>query len=141
MELKPFGTLTLELASDRLYFLGETPVGKRIVQEIAGVTLAGDRVNATLKGHAAADWLAIDATGIATFDIRMTLETEDGALLYLNYEGKADWSGGMGQSPVYVIAKFETGDDRYRWLNSAGICGKGTLQEGGGLVYEFFEMV
>jgi hypothetical protein len=141
MELKPFGTLTLELASDRLFFLGETPVGKRIVQEIAGVRLEGDRVKANLKGAAAADWLAIDAGGIATFDIRMTLETEDGALLYLNYEGKADWSGGMGQAPVYVIAKFETGDDRYRWLNSAGICGKGTLQEGGGLVYEFFEMV
>ena len=141
MELRPFGSLTLELASDRLFFLGETPVGKRIIQEIAGVRFEGERLKANLKGQAAADWLVIDPTGIAIFDIRLLLETDDGALVYLNYEGKADWSGGMGQAPVYVIAKFETGDDRYRWLNSAPIVGKGVVQPGGGLVYEFSEMV
>lgn len=141
MELRPFGSLTLELASDRLFFLGDTPVGKRIIQEIAAVRFEGERLKANQKGMAAADWLVIDEKGIATFDIRLLLETDDGALVYLNYEGKADWSAGMGQGPVYVIAKFETGDDRYRWLNSAPIVGKGTLQPGGGLVYEFSEMV
>lgn len=143
MELRPFGTLTLELNSDGLFFLGETPVGKRIIQEIKGVTFKGERFDAHLKGAAAADWLAIDGNGIATFDIRMTLETEDEqpAVLYLNYVGKADWSGGMGQAPVYVTALFEAGDERYTWLNSAPIVGKGVLQEGGGLVYEFSELV
>lgn len=141
MELQPFGTLSLTLASDRLFMLGQTPVGTRIIQEIEAIELKGEKLNATLKGKAAADWLAIDATGIATFDIRMTLETEDGAVVYLNYVGKADWSAGMGKAPVYVTAQFETGDDRYRWLNTAHVIGKGELAPGGGLVYEFAQVV
>lgn len=37
MELRPFGTLTLQLAPDRLFFLGDTPVGKRVIQEFEDV--------------------------------------------------------------------------------------------------------
>ncbi len=141
MELRPFGTLTLALASDRLFFLGETPVGKRIIQEIESVTFTGEHFSAGIKGKAAADWLAIDPTGIATFDIRMLLATEDGADIYLAYEGKADWSKGMATEPVYVTAHFETGDDRYRWLNHALVVGKGELVDGGGLAYQFAQVV
>lgn len=141
MELRPFGNLTLELASDRLFMLGATPVGNRIIQEIEGVRFEGERLKAGLKGKAAADWLAVDATGIAIFDIRLLLETDDGALTYLNYVGKADWSGGMATAPVYVTATFETGDERYRWLNSAPIVGKGVVVPGAGLAYEFYELV
>jgi hypothetical protein len=141
MELTPLGTLTLELASDRLFMLGSTPVGNRIIQEIAGARFEGARLKADMKGAAAADWLAVDATGIATFDIRMLLETDDGALVYLAYFGRADWSKGMGSAPIYVTAHFETGDDRYRWLNHAGITGKGELQPVGGIVYEFCQVV
>ncbi|MCU1374837.1 MAG: hypothetical protein JWO68_2123 [Actinomycetia bacterium] len=141
MELRPFGTLTLDLASDRLFFLGETPVGKRIIQEIESVQFTGAHFNARSKGKASADWLSIDGAGIATFDIRMLLETEDEALVYLAYEGKADWSKGMATEPVYVTAHFETGDDRYRWLNHALVVGKGELVEGGGLAYQFQQVV
>ena len=141
MELRPFGTLTLALASDRLFFLGDTPVGKRIIQEIESAHFAGAHFDADTKGKASADWLAIDATGIATFDIRMLLETGEGAQVYLAYEGKADWSKGMATEPVYVTAHFETGDDRYRWLNHALVVGKGELVEGGGLAYEFSQVV
>lgn len=141
MELKPFGTLTLGLSSEGLYFLGETPAGKRIIQEIVQADLVGERLNASLKGTAAADWLAVDASGVATFDIRMTLETTDGAVVYLAYEGRADWSGGMGQAPVYVGMQFEAGDERYTWLNALQLFGKGQLKEGGGLTYEIFQPV
>jgi len=142
MELRPFGNLTLTLASDRLFMLGETPVGRRIIQEIESIEFKGEHFSAQLKGKAAADWLAVDAGGIATFDIRMTLETIDGALIYLNYIGTADWSKGMATEPVYVTAKFETGDERYRWLNTAHVVGKGDLVPGGGgLAYEFCQVV
>jgi hypothetical protein len=142
MELRPFGTLTLALSSDGLFMLGETPVGRRIIQEIASIEFTGEHFNARLKGKAAADWLAIDAGGIATFDIRMTLETNDGALVYLNYIGTADWSEGMATKPVYVTAKFETGDERYKWLNTAHVIGKGeVIPDGGGLAYEFRQVV
>ena len=139
MELRPFGTLTLQLASDRLFFLGDTPVGKRIIQEIEDVRFDGDRLKAKMKGKAGADWLAIDAAGIATFDIRMLLETDDGALVYLRYEGKADWSEGMGTGPIYVQAWLESGDERYGWVNTVPMVGKGVVRDGG-VAYDFFEM-
>jgi hypothetical protein len=141
MELTPLGTLTLELASDRLFMLGSTPVGNRIIQEIAAVRFEGERLKANMKGAAAADWLAVDSTGIATFDIRLLLETDDDALIYMSYFGKADWSKGMGNGPVYVTAHFETGDDRYRWLNHAGVAGKGEVRPPGGIVYEFCQVI
>jgi hypothetical protein len=139
MELTHFASLTLGLASDRLYMLGATPAGTRIIQEIAEARLEGDRVTASMVGAAGADWLAVDASGVATFDIRMTLRTDDDAVLYLAYEGRADWSSGMGQAPVYVGMRFEAGDERYRWLNALQLFGKGQLAEGGGLVYEIYQ--
>ena len=140
MELRPFGTLTLQLASDRLFFLGDTPVGKRIIQEIEDVRFEGERLKGVMKGKAGADWLAIDAAGIATFDIRMLLETDDEALVYLRYEGKADWSEGMGKGAIYVQAWFESGDERYGWINTVPVVGKGVVRDGG-VAYDFFEMV
>lgn len=139
MELTHFASLTLGLASDRLFMLGATPAGTRIIQEIAEARLEGERVKASMVGSAGADWLAVDASGVATFDIRMTLRTDDDAVLYLAYEGRADWSGGMGKAPVYVGMQFEAGDERYRWLNGLHLFGKGQLQEGGGLVYDIYQ--
>jgi hypothetical protein len=112
MELRPFATLTLAVASDGLYMLGATPAGTRIVQEISEARIEGPRLNASLVGSAAADWLAIDAQGVGTFDIRMTLMTDDGVPVYLAYKGRADWSAGMGKTPVYVGMEFEAGDER-----------------------------
>ena len=141
MELRPFATLTLSVASEGLFYLGATPAGTRIVQEIVSARLEGERVQASLKGVAAADWLAIDERGVATFDIRMTLETDDGAILYLAYEGRADWSGGLGKGPVYAAMRFEAGDPRYQWINALQPVGKGEVGEGGVLVYEICELV
>jgi hypothetical protein len=138
MELIPFGSLTLVTAGDGLHMLGATPAGTRIIQEITSAELTGDRVTASLKGNAAADWLAIDAQGVATFDIRMTLETDDGATLYLAYAGRADWSEGLGRGPIYVGAEFEAGDERYSWLNAVHLFGKGGVADGG-VRYDFFQ--
>jgi hypothetical protein len=139
MELRPFATLTLAVASDGLYMLGATPAGTRIVQEINEARIEGPRLSASLVGHAAADWLAIDAQGVGTFDIRMTLMTDDGAPIYLAYKGRADWSTGMGKAPVYVGMEFEAGDERYRWLNALHLFGRGQVGEGGKLIYEIYE--
>lgn len=141
MELRPFGTLTLGLSSEGLHMLGATPVGIRIIQEIVEARLEGPRLNASLKGAAAADWLAVDADGVATFDIRMTLLTDDGATIYLAYEGRADWSTGMGKAPVYAAMRFEAGDERYKWLNALLPVGKGQVGEGGALSYEICELI
>ena len=139
MELTHFATLTLGLNSEGLYMLGATPAGTRIIQEIASARLEGEKVKASMVGGAAADWLAVDGAGVATFDIRMTLRTDDDAVLYLAYEGRADWSGGMGQAPVFVGMQFEAGDERYQWLNGLHLFGRGEVGGGGALTYEIYQ--
>jgi hypothetical protein len=49
MELRPFGNLTLTLSSDGLFMLGDTPVGRRIIQEIAAIEFKGEHFTAQLK--------------------------------------------------------------------------------------------
>jgi hypothetical protein len=140
MDLTPFATLTLGTGSEGFHMLGDTPAGTRIIQEIHQAELVGERVRASLLGTANADWLAVDAQGVATFDIRMTLQTDDDAVLYLAYAGRADWSEGLGRGPIFVGAEFEAGDERYRWLNAVHLFGRGGVADGG-VRYEFFQGV
>ena len=82
--------------------------------------------------------MAIDAQGVGTFDIRMTLRTDDGVPIYLAYRGRADWSAGLGKGPVLVGTEFEAGHEDYRWLNGLHLFGRGEVAEGGRLVYELY---
>ncbi len=138
MELTPFATLTLATGSEGFYMLGPTPAGTRIIQEIHSAELRGERINASLVGRSSADWLAIDAQGVGLFDIRITMKTDDDAIVYLRYAGRADWSEGLGRGPIFVGAEFESGDERYTWLNALHLFGKGGVADGG-VRYEFFQ--
>jgi hypothetical protein len=141
VELRPLATLHLKTAADRLFMLGTTPAGNRIIQELQSAELDGERVKASMKGLVAADWLTISDRGLARVDIRLLLETVDNALIYLTYSGKADWSSGAAGSSIFVVAEFETADERYRWLNTIQAVGKGSVTADGGAVsYEFFEL-
>jgi hypothetical protein len=141
MELRPLASLDLALATDRVFILGATPVGTRMIAEISGAELAGERVTASMKGLAAADWAVLGDDGLAHFEIRMVLETGDGAQIYLSYTGKADWSGGPGSGPIYAVVDFETADERYQWLNRIQVVGQAAMSaDFSGVRYDFFEL-
>jgi hypothetical protein len=107
-----------------------------MIVDIKTMALSGQRLNASLAGRAAADWLTISGH-VATIDVRATLETEDGALIYLQYSGRSDVTRGLGSAPVYVAPIFEASDERYRWLNAVQAVGVGDIAE---LRYEWFEV-
>ena len=94
---------------------------------IAGVTTAG-----ALLG-----WLF--TSGNATMDIRVLLETDDGAHVYVTLDGRAQWGAGLGQGAVYSSARLESGDERYRWVNQLPLVAKGTIG-GGAVAHRFFEL-
>ncbi|MDJ0657696.1 MAG: DUF3237 domain-containing protein [Xanthomonadales bacterium] len=133
-ELLPLCTVDLELSPATI--IGEGPSGTRMVIDLVSMTLTGERLNAKMKGRAAADWLTIVGS-VATIDVRATVETDDGALIYIQYRGRADVSQGIGSSPVYVAPTFETSDPRYQWLNCIQAVGKGDLKA---LRYEWMEL-
>ena len=108
--------------------VGAGPFGTRSIFDVIGGTAEGPR----LKGRFLAsggDWLLVDAEGIGHLDVRGTLETDDGAHIYLHYHGIVELSekvlaavaGGeetdYGDTYFMTQPRFETGDPRYRWMN------------------------
>lgn len=139
MELVPFCSYSASV-SDRADFSGVTPVGRRTVVGVTEGRWEGERFSASQRGGTAADWLVMSAEGVAMPDVRMSLRTDDGAFVYVTYQGRADWSGGVGSGWVYVVPRFQTADERYRWLNTTLFVGKGRLVEGRQARYEIFEV-
>ena len=120
------------------FVIPDTPVGTRMIFEIESATAEGDRLRGKLQGQANGDWMTLGADGTGALDVRALLETHDGALVYIQYHGRTDLSSG-GPAPIYIAPRFETGDERYRWLNKVQAVGKGSY-DGTTLRYEIFEL-
>ena len=135
LELIPLCSIDVTLADP--IFVGDGPSGMRLVIELVDVTVSGDRLNATMLGKAGADWINIVGSS-ATLDVRITLKTDDDAIIFVQYTGRAE-VGAAGLGPVYVAPNFETSDPRYAWLNTVQAVGKGST-EGSSLHYDWFEV-
>jgi hypothetical protein len=137
LELVPLGTAALGLAAPVM--MPGTPSGTRVIVEITSAEYDGDRFRAQLAGAAAADWVVVAPDGTGLMDVRLTVETLDGATVYLAYGGRIDVSSGVEGATVYSTPRFETGDERYQWLNRIQAVAKGVIT-GGVLNYEIYEL-
>jgi len=136
LELIPLCTIVAEL--DDPLVLPATPAGTRVIIEVLTMSVEGDRLRGQMKGRSAADWLTIGSDGTGSLDVRATIETHDGALIFLHYQGRRDFSQGM-DAPVYTAPRFDTGDERYTWLNKVQAVAKGHL-DGSTLTYDVYEL-
>ncbi|KQY56150.1 hypothetical protein ASD11_16950 [Aeromicrobium sp. Root495] len=122
MQATPFGTFTAPLAKVELRADG--PRGHRLVGPIVGGRFEGPHLNADQRGTSAADWLLWGPDGTVVVDVRISLRTDDGAFIQVTYDGKADWSDGVGSGPVYSAFRFDTSDERYSWLTGRLVVGR-----------------
>ena len=136
LELVPLCTMVIELAEPVI--LPNTPAGTRVIVEVSDARVDGERLRGRVKGSAAADWLTIGPDSTGTLDVRATMETDDGAVIFLYYQGRRDFSQGR-DAPIYTAPKFDTGDERYAWLNKIQAVAKGHL-DGTTLTYEVYEL-
>jgi uncharacterized protein DUF3237 len=126
--------------------LPSTPAGTRAVIEMPNGRLEGRGICAHTKGGANADWFLIGPDGTGTADARVTVETEDGAPIYLHGHGRCDIAEGWGGGTILRgYAHFETGSDKYRWLNKVHAVFRGVVvgdgAAGDGIYYdEYFEV-
>lgn len=139
IELKPLCTAIVDV--DPPIAVGKTPAGIRSIGELKAVTVTGERMKASLHGTAAADWILLNGR-VGDIDVRMTLKTDDGAFVFVHYTGKLDLAREGG--PVAIVCpRFETGDERYAWLNDVQAIGRATFGPGENgqtrLTYEFYE--
>ena len=135
IELLPLCTFKADL--NEPFDLGATPAGGRMIFEVRSGRVDGERLSGSLKGSANADWLTVGADGTGTVDVRALLETDDGALVFVQYQGRVDLTTGTG-SPIFIAPRFDTGDARYGWLNRVQALGKGVF-DGQTLIYEVYE--
>jgi hypothetical protein len=137
IELVPLCTAKVQLKPP--IEIGPAVFGSRMIFEVVSIETEGERFRATMEGAAAADWLLVGPGGEASLDVRATVRTHDGALVYAAYYGRFTFDGSLPVT-IYVAPRFETSDARYRWLNHIQAVGKGVVDEKLLLTYEWYEM-
>lgn len=143
-------TLSLDVDSAGAAQIGKTPEGRRTIAPVKGGTFEGERISGrVLPGGA--DWVRFRADGTMMIDVRLTLQTDEGALVYLSYEGRftgaatamADLARGKTLEPgsysLVTVARFECGDERLHWLNDVIAVGVGE-QSGFNPIYTLYEI-
>ncbi len=136
IELLPLGTLTIVI--DQHAVVGATPAGTRIVGEALSCRWDSDRVTAQQHGKMSHDWLMVHNDGSVSVDARLLLMTDDGAPLTITYRGKAAKQPSEG-GVVFTTPVFETGDERYSWLNGIQAVARG-VREDRILTYEMYQL-
>ena len=84
--------------------LGDTPHGHRRIVPLTRGQATGPYFTAQLLPAAGADWQIVRASGSSVADIRYTLETAAGALLYVQ-------SQGVRHGDPDVLARLAAGED------------------------------
>ena len=103
--------------------IDNAPFGTLMIGELRDSRWEGERFMASQRGHAAADWLTVAPDGTAAVDVRITLETDDGALVFVEYRGRSNLETGI----AYSAPTFQTGDARYAWMNRIQAVAKGVF--------------
>ena len=125
-------TLRVQLGEPQV--VGDGPHGLRRIIPIEGGTFSGPRLSGRVR-PGGADWQVIRPDGVAELDARYTLETDDGALIYVSNPGirtgpkevleRLARGETCDPSEYYFRTRpvFETGSPTYQWLH--GIVGVG----------------
>jgi Protein of unknown function (DUF3237) len=120
--------MTMQVVVARPQRIGAGPRGTRITAPITDGNFEGPRLRGrVLPGGG--DWTVLRGDGVLELDLRVTLETDDGALIHMT-------SFGLRHGPTDVIAalargesvdpstyyfrtqaRFETGHPKYEFLN------------------------
>jgi hypothetical protein len=150
-EIRTIHLMTMTLSVAGMQPIGATPNGNRRVGLVAGGKFEGPKLKGiVLPGGA--DWIIGRPDGSTTLDVRIVLETDDGAAIGMIYRG-------MRHGPTAVMAKidagvfvdpseyyfrtsiaFDTAAPKYDWLNRIIAIGTGNrLPEGP--VYDIFEVL
>ena len=118
--------------------VGPTPEGVRMIYYVTGGTIAGPALTGRIL-PGGGDWLRVRADGTGVLDVRATIETDDGTLIYAHYPGYIKAAPEvmariLAAEPVdpseyyfRTTPRFETAAPAYADLNSLVCVGVGRL--------------
>ncbi|MEM9746305.1 MAG: DUF3237 domain-containing protein [Actinomycetota bacterium] len=112
------GTLSARTNDVERPMVRSGPSGTRLVATVSEATFEGPQISASMpEGVASGDWITMRADKSFALDVRLSLRTDDGADLYVTYTG-IGVPNGDGTATIRTSPRFETGDERYAWLNN-----------------------
>jgi uncharacterized protein DUF3237 len=132
-------------------FMGPGPYGTRMFAEVTGGEVRGPKLNGTLLSGGG-DWALLGEDGWARLDVRGQIKTDDGGFVYTTYEGVIELNQAMQEAMASggetafddqyfrTSPRFETGDERYRWLTQSLFIARGRAYPGG-VAYQVFRAV
>ena len=127
MRSRPLMTLRLDTAPTQ--DIGATPHGTRVTFPITGGSFEGDGLRGrVLPGGD--DWTLERSDGVIELDLRVTLETDDAALIHMTFEGIRH-DGEAGAPYFRTLPRFETAEPRYAFLNRLLAVGTGEIRGDG----------
>ena len=132
--------------------IGQSQYGDRRIARVTDGTFEGPKLSGTVH-DGGGDWIINRPDGVTQLDVRLTMETADGALIYTTYTGlrhgpaevMAKLAAGEAVDPASYYFRttpyFETASDGpYAWMNKACFVGTGH-REPTGPVYRVFQVL
>ena len=115
--------------------IGPLPEGLRLNFYINGGEVSGPKVVGKVR-PVGGDWMLVRRDGIGILDIRTTIETNDGALIYATlggtfdfgedaYEGFLQGKQPRSGAPFRASPQFQTAYPSYLWINRLHCLGIG----------------
>ena len=136
--------MTVRIAAASLQKLGSVPHGTRSIIPIAGGDFEGPRLRGkVLPGGG--DWLLLRTDGVLELDLRITLQTDDHAQIYMTFQGlrhgPPDAIAALGRGEVVdparyyfrTVPRFETSTEKYSFLNRIITVGVGETRPDGAI--------
>ena len=129
--------------------LGDLDRGRRRIVPLTGGTFAGPELNGWLLPGSSADWQVVLPDGAALGDVRYTLQTDGGDLLYVQSRGVRHGSADVlarlargedvdaSEYTFRTSTKIEAAAPELNWLNRGVFISVGGRKPGG-VIYETY---
>ena len=140
MNSRPLMTVRITAAPPQK--LGAVPHGTRLIVPVTGGDFEGPRLRGKIL-PGGGDWLLLRSDGVLELDLRITLETDDHALIYMTFQGlrhgPPDAIAALGRGEVVdparyyfrTLPRFETSAETYAFLNRIVAVGAGETRPDG----------
>lgn len=150
-ELKSEFLFDLEISLHPPQAIGPVLTGTRLIFPFKEGYVKGDKINGKIL-DCGGEWGLVTDSTTFKMDVRATIKTDDGALIYIAYTGynyadgeksalmRAGKGNELSPAEYYFrsVPVFETSSPKYAWLNHTVAVGVGRFPAPGKIIYRIY---
>ena len=134
--------------------VGRSPKGIRTLFQITGGSVDGPALNGKVIPYLGGEFQQIGDDGRLQLDVRMGIETDDGVTIYVTYQGlfecfddvieimrNNDGACQFGDAYFVNQLRFESGHEKYAWLNNIVCVAEGRMANSKTIEYRVYKCV